>query len=406
MSYIGNTPFTAAFQTDTFSGNGTTTAFTMSVAPANTSSILVVVTGVTQDPSTYSVSGTTLTFSAAPPTGTSNISVRYLGIPASGVTTTAYRTVTDTTATAGQTTFSIPSYTVGYVDVYRNGSRLAGSDYTATSGTSVVLVNAASAGDTITTESFYVSSVLNALPNTGGTVSGQVTVNSATGQKPLIAQVNGTEVFEVDASGNVGIGTSSPVSKLNVNGGSVTLAETNAGTYNIDFQSRTASTNARIQYDQLTNTTGQLLFYTNGGSLTERMRISAAGYVTTPSQPRLSCLTANTNGTTLAGYYALGSATPDINVGSCFSTTTRVFTCPVAGYYRISVSASNNDGQAHFLAAVKNGTAITSFILFYTIFTTGAQSVVVSCAAGDTLGALSRFNTGLYGAQLSIELVG
>ena len=80
MSYIGNTPFTAAFLVDTFSGNGSTVAFTMTVAPANTSSILVAITGVVQDPSTYSVSGTTLTFSAAPPTGTSNISARYLGI--------------------------------------------------------------------------------------------------------------------------------------------------------------------------------------------------------------------------------------------------------------------------------------------------------------------------------------
>ena len=85
MAYIGNEPLSVAFLTDTFSGNGSTVAFTMSVAPANTSSILVAVTGVVQDPSTYSVSGTTLTFSAAPPTGTSNISVRYLGIPASGV---------------------------------------------------------------------------------------------------------------------------------------------------------------------------------------------------------------------------------------------------------------------------------------------------------------------------------
>jgi hypothetical protein len=80
VSYIGNTPFTAAFLTDTFSGNGSTVAFTMTVAPASTTSILVVITGVTQDPSTYTVSGTTLTFSAAPPSGTSNISVRYLGL--------------------------------------------------------------------------------------------------------------------------------------------------------------------------------------------------------------------------------------------------------------------------------------------------------------------------------------
>lgn len=171
MSYIGNSPITAAFLTDTFSGNGSTTAFTMTVAPANTSSVIVAITGVLQDPSTYSVSGTTLTFSAAPPTGTSNISVRYLGIPASGVTTTAYRTVTDNTATAGQTSFTVPSYTVGYINVYRNGVLLSTSDYTATTGTTVVLNNGCTVGDTITTESFYVSSVLNAIPATNASIT-------------------------------------------------------------------------------------------------------------------------------------------------------------------------------------------------------------------------------------------
>ena len=69
MAYIGNQPTSVAFVTDQFSGNGSTTAFTMSVAPANTASVLVAVSGVLQDPSTYSVSGTTLTFSSAPPNG-------------------------------------------------------------------------------------------------------------------------------------------------------------------------------------------------------------------------------------------------------------------------------------------------------------------------------------------------
>jgi hypothetical protein len=55
---------------------------------------------------------------------------------------------------------------VGYVDVYRNGVYLPSADYTATTGTTVVLTNAATAGDTITTISFYVSSVLNAIPAT------------------------------------------------------------------------------------------------------------------------------------------------------------------------------------------------------------------------------------------------
>jgi len=191
MSYIGNAPISAAFLTDTFSGTGSQTAFTMTVAPANTSSIIVAITGVLQDPSTYSVSGTTLTFSAAPPSGTSNISVRYLGIPASGVTTTAYRTVTNTTATAGQTSFTIPSYTVGYVDVYRNGVYLPSADYTATTGTTVVLTNAATVGDTITTISFYVSSVLNAIPATAGSVSTSYLVDGSVTQAKLATGVAG-----------------------------------------------------------------------------------------------------------------------------------------------------------------------------------------------------------------------
>jgi len=171
MSYIGNQPSTTAFLTDTFNGTGAQLTFTMSVAPANTSSVLVAVSGVVQDPSTYSVAGTTLTFSAPPPSGTANISVRYLGIPASGVTNTAYRTITDFTATSGQTSFTVPSYTVGYIDVYRNGVRLAAADYTASTGTTVVLASGCTVGDIVTTESFYVSSVLNAIPATAGAVN-------------------------------------------------------------------------------------------------------------------------------------------------------------------------------------------------------------------------------------------
>jgi hypothetical protein len=171
MAYIGNEPTSVAFLTDSFSGTGSQTAFTLSAAPANTSSILVAVSGVLQDPTTYSTTGTTLTFSAAPPSGTGNISVRFLGIPASGVTTTAYRTQTEFTATAGQTTFSVPSYTPGFIDVYRNGVLLSSTNFVATNGTTVVLNNAASAGDLVETVSFFVSSVINAIPAVAGAVN-------------------------------------------------------------------------------------------------------------------------------------------------------------------------------------------------------------------------------------------
>jgi hypothetical protein len=197
MSYIGNQPTSVAFLTDQFSGNASTLVFTMSAAPATTGSILVNITGVTQDPTTYAVSGTTLTFSAAPPTGTGNISVRYLGIPASGVVTTAYRTVTEFTATAGQTSFSVPSYTVGYIDVFRNGVRLGSTDYTATTGTTVVLASGAIVGDLVVTESFYVSSVLNAIPATAGAVNSTYIANGVTLTSPTITSptISGTVVM-------------------------------------------------------------------------------------------------------------------------------------------------------------------------------------------------------------------
>ena len=171
MPYIGNPIYQSAFVTDQFSGNGSTTAFTMAVAPAGVSNVLVAVSGVLQDPSTYGVSGNTLTFSAAPPSGTGNISCRYLGIPVTGVVTTAYRTVTEFTATASQTTFTPPSYTAGYINVYSNGVLLGSADYTATNGTTVVLATGVAAGTLVTVESFRVESVLNAIPNAAGAVT-------------------------------------------------------------------------------------------------------------------------------------------------------------------------------------------------------------------------------------------
>lgn len=212
MSYIGNPIVTQAFVTDQFNGNGSTTAFTMSVAPANTASILVAVSGVVQDPTTYSVNGLTLTFSAAPPTGTGNISVRYLGIPASGVTTTAYRTVTEFTATAGQTTFTPPSYTVGFINVYRNGVRLGAADYTATNGTTVVLASGATASDLVTVESYYVSSVLNAIPNTPNSI---VWNNLPTGSLLQVVSTTVTDSFSTSSTSYVDRGLSATITPKN-----------------------------------------------------------------------------------------------------------------------------------------------------------------------------------------------
>lgn len=191
MSYLGNPLVTSAFVTDQYNGTGSQTAFTMSVAPANTASILVNISGVTQDPTTYSVNGLTLTFSSAPPSGTANISVRYLGIPAAGIVNTAYRTVTEFTATANQKTFTVPSYSVNNISVFKNGVRLGTADFTATDGVTVTLIIGAAAGDLVTTESFYVSSVLGAIPAIAGAVTNPYILDGAVSQSKLGANVAG-----------------------------------------------------------------------------------------------------------------------------------------------------------------------------------------------------------------------
>ena len=59
-----------------FNGDGSTTDFTLDVAPGSTLDIDVFVGNVRQDPnSAYTLSGTTLSFTGAPPSGTNNIYV-------------------------------------------------------------------------------------------------------------------------------------------------------------------------------------------------------------------------------------------------------------------------------------------------------------------------------------------
>jgi len=60
---------------DRFSGDGADTTFDLSVDPGTENNTWVYISGVYQQKDTYSLSGQTITFSAAPPVGTNNIEV-------------------------------------------------------------------------------------------------------------------------------------------------------------------------------------------------------------------------------------------------------------------------------------------------------------------------------------------
>jgi hypothetical protein len=105
--------------TETFSGNGSTTAFTLAKAPSTINNTQVYINGVYQQKSTYTISGTTLTFSEAPPTGTSNIEVNQAlinaaAVPSDGSVTRAKLGTDGIPSVSGITTTNIELSSVSY----------------------------------------------------------------------------------------------------------------------------------------------------------------------------------------------------------------------------------------------------------------------------------------------------
>jgi hypothetical protein len=351
MSYIGISPSTAAFPFDQFSGNGTTTAFTMSYAPASTTSMVVCISGVVQNPNTYGISGLTLTFSAAPPTGTNNIAVLYLGIPATSVVSpgnTAFFSSTSFTATGGQTTFT-PSgtYQVGFLNVIRNGSQLAPADYTATNGTTVVLNNACVAGDIVVIEVYNLTSLTNALPSTGGTVTGATTFNST-------VSINGGSASGYTGYKNRIINGGMVIDQRN-NGASVTPT---VGGYNtVDRWAAQLSLPSKYSIQQ------------NAGAVTPPAGYST--YLGITSSSAYSILTSD--------YFAISQFIEGLNVADLAWGTASAATVTLSFWVRSSLTGT-------FGGALVNSAQNRSYPFSYTISAANTWEQKSITIAGDTSG--------------------
>ena len=92
MAYIGNqvqSSFHAIPSVQRFNGDGSDTTFALGRTIGSVQEILVSVDGVVQDSAAYTVpDGSTLTFSAAPSSGTGNIFVYFLEVAGATITPT------------------------------------------------------------------------------------------------------------------------------------------------------------------------------------------------------------------------------------------------------------------------------------------------------------------------------
>ena len=123
----------------------------------------------------------------------SNLTYSAGTLSATGGSATPIYTRTPFTATGGQTSFTV-TYTVGYVEVYLNGVLLNGSDYTATSGTAIVLATAATAGDIIETIA-YTTGAIATVTNLSGGAANQIAYQTAPSTTSFITAPSSSSTY-------------------------------------------------------------------------------------------------------------------------------------------------------------------------------------------------------------------
>ena len=195
---LGNVSVNAnALTTNTFTANGSTTAYTLGVTPASLHAVNAYISGLRQDNSTLSLSGNTLTFSTAPPSGAS-IEIRSIGsINATTIVSpsTVYTVTANNDGGSGTTTITIqvndvPPYLLSY----------SGSPFTLTKGSVMTPANPSSSGGDVETWSISPSLPLGLSMNpTTGEISGT----------PV--QISSTTIYTVTAT-NTGGNTTAQVS--------------------------------------------------------------------------------------------------------------------------------------------------------------------------------------------------
>ena len=281
---------------DTFTGNGSTTAYTLSVTPANEDALIVFIDGVYQEKGDYALSNAVLTLDTAPASG-EKLAVH--------ITTASVHDGTSAvnqqfTATAGQTAFTLSAdpKSENNTQVYINGVYQQKTDY-AVSGTTLTFDTGLTVGDVVEVNMFTVTTLGNTDTVSEGTsnlyhttarargaisVSGNaLSYNSSTGVITSAYEESPTFTGNVDVAGNITVGTNDTIlAENNLRFKSSGASYIDHNTVGQDFIFRTSVSSAldttalTIQHDGtlLVGTTDDAHF---GGSTNSGLAVYSSG---------------------------------------------------------------------------------------------------------------------------------
>jgi hypothetical protein len=401
-------------------GDGTTTALALSVTPQSENQTQVYIDGVYQSKDNYSVSGSTLTFSTAPPSGTS---VEVMVVQNTTVGTPSDGTVTSAKLSGDLVTPGALTVTTGlavdtdtlFVDATNNRVGIGNSVMSSMFSTAQNLVVGTGSGNngvTVYSQSNAVGDIAFADGTTDPAYySGLIRYDHSLDAMRLFT--SSAEAARIDSSGNVGIGTSSPNSysgfttlTLDGTSGSLLDLEVN-GTVTGEIY---ADTSFGIGMQAIGSR--DIQFKTNN---TERMRIDTSGHLIVPNGVTLGTAAGTYAAANTLDDYEEGTWTPNIqrvngtvpatfSVGSGSSRYTKIGNVVHLITFIYNISNGSSNGSSYW---VIYGVPFAAQVIDYSASalaynSTGANSAYVGDAGGNII---LTANSTPYSGSLSGNLM-
>ena len=396
----------ASITADSFTGDNSTTAFTVTTAPSDADDLLVTINGLIQRPTTdYTVSGTTLTFTSVPFTG-ANIFARLIGGSNGGGGSVDLSAVDQDIIPDADITRDLGTSSKRFKDLYLSGSTIdlggATLSVDGTSGAVAVVPKATTGTPNPVGVVFTGSGELKTVTSSGGVVSSsdiETAADSNDVSPSTTVVTNPTDLPNSPTAGTMGYVTSN--NKLYIYTGS--------GWYVVAAVNNTPTVSgANASYSLATDQTPTVVTLSatdpEGLPITWSSTTSGLGSIATVTNvDNVFTITpsADTGGT----FSVTFRASDGVNIGTASSSFTLVFTVENSNYTRLLVKADavSTDNQVDASSSshtiTENGNVTSTA---FTPYHPGGYSVYFD-GSGDYLQAASNADFGFGTGDFTVE---